>query len=128
MQGRKLFFWRLQDGRCYLRACEGCKRADGKMGRRGPRRATWEHVLPRSQGGALAFNSLLACSECNGKKRSQMPSLEHGEWAQRLGMIWHRYSFAKQAERGVHLDAWLRENAALHHRVRGEPSERERAA
>lgn len=94
-RGRFRFYWLVQDGRCYLRSADGCKRAAGKMQRNGPRRATWDHVRPKSGGGALAFNSLLACSECNGAKGRALPSLLQEHVAQRIGMLWHKHVYSK---------------------------------
>lgn len=47
------------------------------MRRKGPHRATRDHKLPRSKGGALTFeNRIIVCRRCNEDKRD----LTIGEW------------------------------------------------
>ncbi len=43
-------------------------------GERGDRSMTVDHVIPKSRGGASAFENLVACcSACNGRKRDRTP-------------------------------------------------------
>lgn len=115
MRGRALFFWRLQDGRCYLRMSEGCKNAHGKLASYGKsdRRRTWDHVMPRAKGGGGAFNILLCCRECNALKSAALPSYQHQVFAQRLGMAWHRYENMKEKHRARFLSDWLADPANI---------------
>ena len=40
----------------------------------GPQELTWDHVIPRSQGGRTSWmNIVLACSSCNSRKGNQTP-------------------------------------------------------
>lgn len=59
----KSVWWRMQNGRCFY-CDEPFERAQGSA--HGPMLASWEHLLPESEGGTWdPFNVVLAHQRCN---------------------------------------------------------------
>ncbi len=90
---RRLFFWNAQRGRCHLRLVVDCYSVDGYMdfGKNtgNPRRASWDHIKPKSSGGKDARNVLLACSACNTARGSR--SAPNGS-AERAVQLWEQWA------------------------------------
>ena len=89
---RMIFFWQKQRGECWLMWSPDCKDVNGFMDVRAkdsPRRATWDHLVPRSKRGKDQHNVLLACSECNGK-RGTIPA--PAEAIDRARQIWDEWT------------------------------------
>lgn len=68
-RARRKFYYDAQDGLCALRRSLECREVGGLMSKdqckRSPRRPTWDHIIPRGEGGKDERNILLACSQCN---------------------------------------------------------------
>lgn len=90
---RKQFFYRAQDRTCHLQRTIECRAVGGEMHpnltKWGPRRATWDHIKPQSEGGRDPYNVLLACEQCNGSRGDIYPA-PYGA-AQRAHALWEKW-------------------------------------
>ena len=88
-RSRLAFYFERQAGVCSLRRTVECLQVSGEMDitkRRAPHRATWDHVVPKSEGGRNAFNLLLACEQCNHDRGSIHPAAEGSQ--ERAAALW----------------------------------------
>lgn len=95
---RRVFYYAAQGGVCSLQRSLECRQAGGLMlsdVRRSPRRATWDHVITRADGGGLDGNILLACSQCNGERGNKFPAAEGA--ADRAVEIWAAWLPVREA-------------------------------
>lgn len=97
---RIAFYWKKQRGVCWLMWSPDCKDVNGFMDIRAPhspRRATWDHLVPRSKRGKDPHNVLLACSDCNARRGTTPAPPEAIERARQLWDDWLAHCLATAA-------------------------------